>query len=325
MNVQTTRQWMVTHDWMVKPMAQTEWINGQGVMVWLAEVFSALGSGLFLVSLFFNSWWGALFGWLVIVLFKFPLHLFYLGKPSRVWRAFPPFSKAWRTSWFARGVVFTALFVGVGAVQLVTSFLLDHDAISGSAASAIVVVDWVAMVVSGIFVVLTGVYAGFAMSYCKSVPFWNTGLLPIVFLLMGVADGLALVTAVGLVTGGVEASSVESVTRVVLIINSLLMLAYLLNARYRSLAAELSVRELVVGRLAAVFWGGVVVLGIVLPLMVSLASLFTGEVSLPILVAAIVCHTVGAFALKYSVLKVGIYRPLFAHGPGSGVSRAPRE
>jgi formate-dependent nitrite reductase membrane component NrfD len=310
MNAKTARQWMVTHEWMVKPMAQTEWIDGQGIMVWLAEVFSALGSGLFLVSLFLHSWWGALFGWLMILLFKFPLHLFYLGKPARFWRAFPPFSKAWRTSWFARGVIFTALFIGFGTIQLVTSYLLHYHVISGSAASAVNVVDWVMMILAGIFIVLTGVYAGFAMSYCKSVPFWNTGLLPIVFLIMGIADGLALVTAVGLVTGGIDATAVESASRIALIANSLLILTYLINSRYQSTTAELSVKELVVGRLAAVFWGGIVLLGIAVPFVISIVSLFAGEASLPILVVAIICHTIGAFSLKYGVLKVGIYRPL---------------
>ncbi len=31
---------------------------------------------------------------------------------------------------------------------------------------------------------------------------------------------------------------------------------------------------------------------------------------MPLLVFAIVCHTIGAFSLKYGVLKVGIYRPI---------------
>ena len=65
MKARPSRQWMVTHEWMVKPMRQTEWIERQGLLVWLAEVFSALGTGLYLVSLCsVNSWWGALVGWL---------------------------------------------------------------------------------------------------------------------------------------------------------------------------------------------------------------------------------------------------------------------
>ena len=132
MNARTARQWMVTHEWMVKPMAQTEWIAGKGMLVWVAEVFSALGTGLYLVSLFFShtapltAFWGGLFGWIMIAIFKLPLHLAYLGKPLRFWRSFPPFSNAWRTSWFARGIVFTMVFLGFGAVQLVLQGLIGY-------------------------------------------------------------------------------------------------------------------------------------------------------------------------------------------------------
>jgi polysulfide reductase chain C len=295
---------------MVKPMRQTEWIDGKGMLVWLAEVFSALGSGLFLVSLFVGSWWGAFFGWIMIVLFKLPLHLFYLGKPLRFWRAIPPFTNAWKTSWFARGMFFTLVFTILGAIQLVLSYLLKHDVLAASAVSPVNVVNWVMMILAGIFVVMTGVYAGFAMSYCKSVPFWNTGLLPIVFLIMGIADGLALVTGVGRVTGGLNTNGIESASRIVLIVNAVLIMTYLINASYQSRTAELSVRELIVGRMAVVFWAGIVFLGITVPLVISIVSLFVGEIAMPVLVVAIACHTIGAFSLKYGVLKVGIYRPI---------------
>ena len=51
MKAQTRRQWIATHEWMVKPMRQKEWISGKGLLVWLAEVFSALGMGTYLVGL----------------------------------------------------------------------------------------------------------------------------------------------------------------------------------------------------------------------------------------------------------------------------------
>ena len=311
MQTQTSRQWMVTHEWMVKPMQQTEWIEKQGLLVWLSEVFSALGTGLYLVAIFVDSWWGAFAGYLLVMLLKLPLHLLYLGKPLRFWRTMPPFSGAWRTSWIARGVVFTVFFSIFGLAQLVTSYILGPGGMAaGDAQHLIYVADIVLKVIAGIFVVLTGIYCGFMMSYCKSVPFWNTGLLPIVIMNAGIADGLALIMAIGLFTGGVNFHGLEYASRIVLGVNAILLGTYLMNASYQSTTAELSVRELLVGRVAIIFWLGIVLFGIVLPLAISFISMFTGEATAILLVAAIIGHTAGAFALKYCILKVGIYKPI---------------
>lgn len=308
MNAITQRQWMVTHEWMVKPMYQTDWIRRKGLLIWLAEVFSALGTGLYLVALVMSDWWGCLIGWLLIVAFKLPLHVAYLGKPLRIWRMFPPFSRAWRTSWFARGAVFTFVFGAAALVQLALGWVRDRGMADVAALSA---TYWVVAVVAGVFALATGIYCGFAMSYCKSVPFWNTGLLPIVFVLMGIADGLALMMAIGLAAGGVDLELLESAGRVALIANAVLIVTYLINASYQSEIAGESVRDLTRGAAAPVFWAGVVALGIIAPLVISLASLATGDlVAAPLLITAVICHTIGAFALKYCVLKVGIYRPI---------------
>ncbi|MGI5939089.1 MAG: NrfD/PsrC family molybdoenzyme membrane anchor subunit [Thermoleophilia bacterium] len=312
-----SRQWMVTHEWMVKPMSQAEWIEGKGLLVWLAEVFSALGTGLYIVALFFGlsddfamtAFWAGVCGWIGIAIFKLPLHLAYLGQPLRFWRAFPPFSTAWRTSWFARGIVLTMIFLAFGVVQLVMQGLIAYDVNTGGGVHA---ANYVFMVLAGIFAVATAIYCGFAMSYCKSVPFWNTGLLPVIFLFMGVADGLALTMGVGMVAGEEVVHTAEAATRIMLILNSLLILSYLVNASYQSETAELSVKKLIRGHVAWVFWLGIIVLGIIVPFVISVSSYFTGEDATTwLLIVAIVSHTIGAFSLKYGVLKVGYYRPIF--------------
>lgn len=311
MNARTARQWMVTHEWMVKPMGQAEWIQGKGLLVWLAEVFSALGTGLYLVALFFTqshpltAFWAGLFGWIGIAIFKLPLHFLYLGKPWRFWRAFPPVSGAWRTSWFARGIVFTMIFLACGAVQLIMIGLMGY----GKGNVSIEVINWIFMVLAGLTGVVTAIYCGFAMSYCKSVPFWNTGLLPFVFLIMGVADGLALIMGVALGTGEQLIATAEAATRILLIVNALLIIMYLVNANYQSSTAELSARELVRGHMAWVFWLGIVTFGIVIPFVIAVIGAAT-HVPTGLLIFAVVSHTIGAFSLKYGVLKVGIYRPL---------------
>ncbi len=324
MKAQTRRQWITTHEWMVKPMRQKEWISGKGILVWLAEVFSALGMGTYLVGLLAGigeittwAWWATVLGWALIVLFKLPLHLIYLGKPLRFWRAIPPFTKAWKTSWLARGMFFSIVFTAAGFVQIVLWYLLHWVDLSASAADVVTVLAWIVGIVAGVFILLTGVYCGFAMSYCKSLPFWNTGLLPIVFVIMGVADGLALTMGVNLITGADEAaiSSLESWSRILLVVNALLIAGYLVRAYRKHSAAELAAQDLIKGSTAWVFWILLVILGIVTPLVISFVTMFMEGNTEPLLIVAIVCHTIGAFALKYSVLKVGIYRSVL---PGVG-------
>lgn len=314
-----TRQWMVTHDWMVKPMPQKEWIERRGMLVWIAEVFTSLGSGLYLVSLFFSGnwrtaaspnagWWGMLAGWLIIMCLKLPIHIAYFGKPLRFFRTLPPFSNAWKTSWFARGILFTIFFSSFAVVQLVVGFPFIRDLIGPAA----VPVYYTFAALAGIFALATGIYGGFIMNYCKSVPFWNTGVLPIVFVLAGVADGFGLIMGIALAGGnsGLVATA-ETWSRALLIINALMIAVYLMSANYTSSIAKLSVREIIVGHVALAFWGGIVVLGIIVPLTISVTSLFTGsEVSSVLLITAIVSHTLGAFALKYCLLKAGIHRPI---------------
>ncbi len=311
----TRRQWMVSHEWMVKPMQQTDWIQKEGLLIWLTEVFGSLGTGLYLVSIFVNNWWGALTGWLIVMAIKLPIHLLYLGKPTRFWRALPPFTKAWRTSWIARGFFFTILFAGFGFIQLVIGYILmSNGQATGIGTETLSVLDLTFRILGGFGAILTAIYTGFMMSFCKSVPFWNTGLLPIVIFNAGIADGLALLIGIGMYTGGVDIATLESITRILLLVNVLLIGTYLMNSTYSSDTAKLSSKKLLAGNVAVPFWLGVVILGILVPLVISLAGYFTGEVSHVVLIGAIIAHTVGAFALKYCILKVGIYQPLLSNG-----------
>ena len=254
------------------PCVRKEWISGKGVLVWLAEVFSALGMGLYLVGLIAGlagltagALWATVVGWLLIVLFKLPLHLLYLGRPLRFWRAIPPFTKAWKTSWLARGMFFSIVFAGTGFVQIVCWYVLRHGIVTASAAGAVTVVSWIASIIAGVFILLTGVYCGFAMSYCKSLPFWNTGFLPLVFVIMGVADGLALTMGISLVTHDLGVGTLESWSRALLVVNALLIAGYLIQAYRKHSAAELSAQDLIKGSTAWVFWLGIAILGIITP------------------------------------------------------------
>jgi formate-dependent nitrite reductase membrane component NrfD len=308
MSRMATRQWMITHEWMVKPMHQREWIERRGIMIWIAETFTSLGAGLYLVSLLVNSWWGLLAGWLIIMFLKLPIHIAYFGKPWRFYRTMPPFSNAWKTSWFARGILFSVFFGTFGFIQLVFGQPDLADLIGRSVANPIY---YTFGVLAGLNALGVGIYGGFIMNYVKGIPFWNQGLLPVVIMLAGVADGFGLIMGVGLAGGDASVAWAEAGSRYLILLNILLIVVYLISAGYTSEVAKLSIRELVSGPSAFMFWGGLIILGLAVPAAISLVSLFrSGEASTILLIIAIAAHTLGAFALKYCLLKVGIYRPL---------------
>jgi formate-dependent nitrite reductase membrane component NrfD len=300
------RQWMVTHEWMIKPTPQTEWIERRGVLVWIAEVFTSLGAGLYLVSLFYNNWWGMLVAWLIIMFLKLPPHLIYFGKPLRFWRTIIPFTNTWKTSWFTRGINFTIYFGTLAFFQIVVTYL----AVNVFPGTAWATWDIVLRVLGGIFAFLVGIYSGFIMSYCRSLPFWNSALLPLVLLFAGVADGYALMLAIGLADHTVKIMAIEFGSRILLTVNIILMAAYLWNATYTSKTAKYSTMLLLKGNLALPFWVGVIAFGIIIPLAISSSSYFVGEASAPLLIVAIALHTVGAVALKYVLLKAGVHNPI---------------
>jgi len=225
---------MVTHEWMVKPTPQTEWIERRGILVWIAEVFTSLGAGLYLASLFYNNLWGMAAAWLIIMFLKVPLHLAYFGKPLRFWRTLIPITSSWKTSWFTRGINFTIYFGTIVFFQIIVTYVATN-VFPGTGWA---VWDIALRVLGSIFAFLVGIYSGFIMSYCRSVPFWNSALLPLVFLFAGIADGLALIIAIGLGDAQVDIAAAEAGSRMILTINAIIVAAYLWNATYTHKTAK---------------------------------------------------------------------------------------
>jgi len=286
---------MKPYEWMVKYTPQTEWIERRGILMWLAEVSGGLGGGLYLVSLYLNSLWGMFIGWLIILLLKGGFHIAYLGKPLRFWRIIlKP-----QTSWIARGLIFVVLFIGFGAIQLAFTYWLPGTA-------------WevVFKILAGIMAFGVIIYTGFVMNYVNGIPLWNTALLPVLFVICGVLDGFGLVMAIALGGGNVDIMVAEAGSRLLLIASALLIVIYLWSTTYMGPTGKYTVMELIRGNIAPVFWVGVALCGIIIPIVISVSSYFAGEASSPLLITGIICDMIGAFSLKYCILKAGIYSPL---------------
>jgi len=285
------------HEWMINYTRQTEWIDRRGIFLWIAFYAGGLGGGLYLVSLYFNNLPGMFISWLIIAVVKGGAHLVYLGKPLRFWRiVFRP-----NSSWLARGIIFVITFVVFALIQLVFSYWMPGTA-----------VEIVFKVLAGISALAVTVYTGFVLNTVKAVPFWNSTMLPLLFVLCGILGGFGLSVIIGLSGGNVDIHAAETGSRWLLIANALLIAIYLIAAAHRETTGKKSVMEQMRGNLAPVFWVGIVILGIIIPLVIAFSSYFVVDTSSALIITGVVCEIIGGLALRYCVLKAGAYKPLVA-------------
>jgi len=296
--MQTARQWMVTHEWMVKGNRQTEWIEKRGILLWLAFYTGGLGGGLYLVSLFFNSAWGLFLGWFIVTVLKGPFHLLYLGKPARFWRLLThP-----QTSWLSRGLFFVFGFAGLGLLQLLFSYFLPEQ----------IGVILALKILAGIFALCVATYTGFVLNNVKGVPFWELPLLPLLFVACGILGGFGMTVAIAQFSSGINLEAAEMGSRIMLIINVLLIASYLvLAAAKKENTGKQSVLFQLTGGISPIFWVCVVILGIIIPAAIAIFSLSGGEAVSLVLIIGTVCEIIGGMMLRYCVLKSGMYNPIF--------------
>lgn len=286
---------MEAHEWMIKYTRQTEWIDRRGILLWLALYTGGLGGGLYLVSLYFNSFWGMLISWLIVAVLKGGFHLAFLGKPWRFWRIM---TKP-QSSWLARGFIFVVSFVGLSAIQIMLSIWLPGTAW-----------EFTLKILAGTMAFGVAIYTGFVLNNVKSIPFWNSPLLPILFIMCGILGGFGLIVVIALYGGNIDIAAAETCSRWLLMINALLIAAYLWKASQNGATGKQSVLEQMSGDAAPAFWIGVVILGIIIPIAIAFSLHFINKAFTVLLLTGVICEIIGGLALRYCILKVGIYQPL---------------
>jgi len=285
---------MKAYEWMVKPTPQTEWIDGRGILFWIAFFFIELGAATFLVSSLFGNLFGEFIGWLMCAVLGGGFHLVYLGHPFRFYRMIlRP-----QTSWISRGLLFVTGFLTLGFI---------HMALSLWAASNVVL-----LVVTNVLAFLAIIYGGFAMSYIRGIPLWNSALLPVLYTVAGLWGGAELSAVVELQRGGPGNAMLEDLIKILLAAFIIIFPTYLITARYGLAAGRTSVSEIVKGKWWPLFWVGVILFGIVLPIGVIITSLVLGISGIPVtlLYFSVVFELIGDLILRYLILKAGYYNPL---------------
>ncbi len=269
--------------------AQQEWS-------WLLAIWLFLGgsgSGLFLLflALALSPVYAAVS--LALIVVGGVVLLLELGNPLRAWRAIFFLG----SSWLSRGAFCVFLFavsalLSVGPRFEILSWLSPLD---NSLAARLL--GWLA----GLCALMIILYpAFFFRSTSRAIPFWNTPLLPLLFASYAGLGGVGLVL---LLTPYLEApSQVAPLAGVLILINAALISIYLVVMHRSGGSARESVRLLSHPPLSLIFWIGVVVLGMVFPLVEVLFIQSTMAVAGAFLL-------LGGFLFRYCLLKAAVYIP----------------
>jgi len=216
-----------------------------------------------------------------------------------------------RTSWVARGFIILSIFIVFGLILLAKSILPFEWLHTGS------VLWWILEIITFAFAFGTAFYTGILLKATKSIPLWNTYLLPLLFLVSALSTGSMAIILSTLGTGLFPNDSgplkVLMYGEQMLVVIEGIVLYLFLSRRYK--AAEQgkdSVRLLLFGEMKLIFWVGIVFLGLIFPILLeNIASLFHGNMVL-IFIAGILLLC-GGFFLRLGILHAGIKEQIPMH------------
>lgn len=288
---------LLRYEWMTKYTPQEEWIKGRGVFLWLAFFFSEIGAGIYLVSLFLNVRSGWLAGWLVSLVLGGFVHMAYLGNPMRGWRIFLRPA----TSELSRGMWAIFLFAVFGFFQVVP-IVIPSLPWTGEGV--------VLKTIVGILAIAIMAHGFLTMNVVKALPMWNSSMMIPLSLFSGVWVASQIVE-LGMLMGGSDITTAELWARWTLIGYMGVLLMYLFGTAQTSEAARVSIHGLLKGDGAARFYVGVLAVGIVIPLILTLV-VWGSDAGTPggfTLFLRFVCVLIGDLTMRYSIMRNAVYSP----------------
>jgi formate-dependent nitrite reductase membrane component NrfD len=271
---------------------QREWIEGRGLLIVVAHFFSGIGAGAWLWSTLYDFRLGQLLALVCVVALSGVAHLAFLGR----WDRFLGILRRPHRSWISRGMWAIGVFGAAACVGL---------ALPGTRAGALAL-GLAAAAACGVLL-----YEGFVYAASRAIPFWRTRLLPALYVAYGLRGGAALLLVAAALGGaGFDVETVEAVKLWVVVSTAVLVLLYLVAGRRAGGAARESVSQLVAGRISPSFYGGTVLVGILLPIGLALGRDALGAPERFLLGAIGIASLVGDFYVKYCIVKAGVYVPL---------------
>ncbi len=164
-------------------------------------------------------------------------------------------------------------------------------------------------IVGSLLAVATATYTGVLIAVVNGVPFWNTPLMPVLFLASAMSTGLA-VAMIGAAI--IDITTVKTLSNfalghvIFLAVEALVLMLFVFMSLTRSTEAALSAGILISGMLSPYFWGLVVILGIVVPFILSIIEYYEyGEMPKYLVVGADLLVLVGGMSLRALIIFSG--------------------
>ena len=280
---------------------QREWGEGRGLFLVIGHFLVGVAAGAWLFGLLFDYLPGLIAGFLLAGAGGIA-HLGFLGRPERFWMM----ARHVKTAWVARGFVGLTLFLAGSAVYLPPLLVAAWP---WGPASAIGWLGWL-MAAAGMVILI--VYMGFVYSASKGIPFWNSPLHPLLYMAYAFRGGAAALLVTMAVLGVPSQETAERLITIWIAITALVIVLFALEIQGAltsgNAAAQRSVREMLAGRVAGYFYGGTLVLGLLVPLVLVSGKL--APLSFAVLAAVGLFSALGDFFMKYTTIRAGIYAPL---------------
>jgi len=281
---------------------QREWSEGRGIFMVIGHFVVGVAGGTWLFSLLYANRVGLAIAFVLGGLGGV-LHLANLGRPERFWKMALQF----RTSWISRGFFGLSLFLTGAFLYLVPLLLPGLAWSSGSLIAGIGNV----MAIIGMLTIIG--YMGFVYTASKGIPFWNSPLHPALYVAYALRGGIAgLLLAVAL--GGQGMASLANLLLLWTWITAIVILFFGLEVHGAltsgSAAARRSVHELFAGSVAVYFYGGTLLLGLLIPAWLVWTGL-SGPLSFGAMVVLAVASAFGDFFMKYSTIRAGVFLPVW--------------
>lgn len=147
-----------------------------------------------------------------------------------------------------------------------------------------------------------GIYTGVLLSTIPARPLWDSLMLPVLFLVSGLASGCAVIF---LVLPGEQVQRMAGFAFGISIIELVAVGGYLASLALGSEATQRAL-ELLMDDYAQSFWGVVVLIGLILPLIIEFVEMRGRHMSAALIRVAPILVLVGGLALRFVLLFAGL-------------------